>query len=738
MKPNAQPKWIKNALAIAISTSLPFATSQAEEITELATTQASSTETSYAATQSNNIKHSQSLQNTAKTINVIPQAVMKDRNVDNLKDALRSVSGISMAAGEGGTPTGDSMSIRGFSARNDMMIDGIRDIAGYSRDTYNIESIEVTKGPSSAVHGRGATGGSINLQSKTATLDEFTDLSLRLGNANDYRTTLDSNQQISETTAIRVNVLADDGDVAGRDDVFNSKQALSLSLATGLGTKSRLTINADIQQQDNLPDYGLPVVPNYQSDSTREVATDLDQSAGHVAPVNFNNFYGNTNRDFENIDAQSLTVKYEYDISTNTTLRSQTRIGSVERLSIVSAPRFTSTTTDGITTYGENSEIDMGGEKTRDTTDSLAVTQLDLISRIQTGDITHNLVTGIELARETFKRYNYVDLIADNLEDEVVDLTNPDSNLAFTGQYGRDGTSQKATGDTISVYGFNTININEQFDFTAGMRWDKFKTDYQYDYADPSLVLKATNKNISWNLGGVYKASKNTSFYFGAGNSFSPSAEDLTASSRGNNADLKPEETVSYELGSKWQLFNGKLFANAAIFRTQKNHARTDDALATDSYDETLNGKQRVDGFEFSIAGQLTPQLSISTAYTLQNSEVLTAEGDDAAQIGQALPRTPKHSASTWGRYDATEKLAFGLGAQYVGERFNSSDPGSREVADDYLIYDLMISYQASQQLALQFNGSNLTNERYIEQLGGGHFVPGDGRYFSLSANLSL
>lgn len=703
---------------------------QVEPVQELAVAQAkASTEDDVKVEQSANIKFTQPLLDTAKTITIIPQAVMKDRSVDSLRDALRNVSGISLAAGEGGAPSGDSMSIRGFSATTDIFVDGIRDIAGYSRDTYNIETIEVAKGPGSAVSGRGATGGSINLQSKTAKLDQFTDVSLRLGTEADYRAMLDSNLIINDTTALRVNLLTDDADVAGRDEVFNSKDAAAVSVATGIGTEQRFNINAEYQKQDNMPDYGIPWVSD--AAAVPELADYLYQAP----PVSFDNFYGNVYRDFEDIKAQSLTGRFEQDINAATTLRVQARVGSVARQGVVTAPRFIDqkTTTD----------VRQSDEKTRDTKNSLAAVQFDLIGEYQTGSIKHNLVTGVEWANETFKRWNMVDLVDDNLDSEpsLVDLYHPDSHVAFTGQYGRDGSSTKAEGKNIAVYLFDTLTLNPQWELTLGGRWDSFKTDYQYSYTDSALTLDTSDTIFSWNAGVVYKPAANGSIYVAVGNSFNPSAEGLTVSTNANSnlVDLDPEETRSIEVGTKWDLFDGRLLTSAALFRTEKTHARTDDPDFADGQSsfDTLNGEQRVQGLELSAVGYIKPEWTLIAAYTWQDSEVTHAEGDDASQIGMPLSGTPEHSFSLWSRYDVSDTLAIGGGAQYVGERFNNST-ASRKTAPGYTTYDLMVSYQVTDKLGLQLNGVNLTDKRYIEQLGGGHFIPGEGRHVSVTASYNF
>ncbi len=746
---NALAGFKLSALAITVSASLQITTAHAEQTKELAVTKATAQDkSSYKVDQSTSAKYSQPLLNTAKTITVIPESVMKDRNVDSLRDALRNVPGISLAAGEGGAPTGDSMSIRGFSARNDIMIDNVRDIAGYSRDTYNIEAVEVAKGPGSAVYGRGSTGGSINLQTKTAKLDDFTDVSLRLGSESDYRGQVDTNIKLTNSAALRINLLTDDGDVAGRDKVYNSKNAGAVSFASGLGSKTRVTVNADYQKQDNLPDYGLPWVPNYSSRDDRDLHQSLKDQEGSAPPVDYSNFYGSTKRDFEDIKAQSITATLEHDLNSSTTVRALMRTGSVKRKSIVNAPRFTYETIDDVRVYGQDGKIGLNGEKTRDTKDSLTVAQLDLLGSYQLGGIEHDIVAGVEFAREKFERWIYDDNKTDNFDTDpvLVDLYHPDVDVAYTGNYQRLGKDDEATGDTSAIYLFDTMTLNSQWLVNLGLRYDVFETEYFYDLSgdDPSVKISAENKELSWNLGLVYKPSKDTSIYFGAGNSFNPTAEDLTASTRenSNQNDLDPEETISYELGAKWALFDGRLNTSAAIFRTEKTNALTDDPYFSADSDQsrfdTLNGKQRVDGIELSVAGQINDQLTFTAGYTFQDSEVVDAEGDDAVQIGLPLARTPEHSFNLWGRYQISQDLAAGLGAQYVDERYNSTDPGGREKADDYLIFDVMVSYQINNQWNLQLNGENLSDEEYQEQLGGGHFVPGDGRHFTLSTRYSF
>ncbi|GAA78596.1 TonB-dependent siderophore receptor [Pseudoalteromonas sp. 20-92] len=724
-KPSNKGNTYAKPIAAVVTATLSTWAS-AQDVQELSVTKAQTkTESSYVVEKSTSHKYTQPLLDTAKTVTVINQAVMKDRNVDSLQDALRNVSGISLAAGEGGSPTGDSMSIRGFSAASDIFVDGIRDVAGYTRDVYNIEAVEVAKGPGSAVSGRGATGGSVNLETKKAKLDNFNDVSLRLGTENDYRGRLDTNIQVNETSALRVNLLSDSGDVAGRDYVENEKNAIAVALATGLGTNSRFDLNFEYQRQDNLPDYGIAWV---RSDTP---VAELVGNEYAPPPVDFDNFYGNVYRDYEDIEAYSTTARHEYDFSKNTTLRTQVRLGKVKRESVTTAPRFFSVTTD--------TDITFADEKTRDTENSLAALQVDLIGNYEFAGFTHDVVVGIELANETFTRHNFVATTADNLIEDGIrnDLYNPDATIAFTGVYGRNGTSIEAKAKNQAIYAFDTVTLNKQWEVTGGIRFDSFTTDYHYDYANPSALISTSDDLFSWNAAVVYKPTENGSIYFGAGNSFNPSAEGITVSTRGNTADLDPEESNSYELGTKWNLMDGRLQTNAALFRTEKTNARTDDPFAEDTRADLLNGEQRVQGLELSATGLITKEWTVIASYTYQDSEVTKASGDDIIQIGNELPRTPKNSASIWTTYEISEQLSFGAGMQYLGERYSSSS-STRARAPSYTIFDLMVAYDVSKDLSLQLNAENLGDKDYVNQLGGGHFVPGEGRKFSLTASYSF
>ncbi len=207
-------------------------------------------------------KYQQPLLDTPQTVNVVQQQTMAQQGTTTLRDALRNVAGISLAAGEGGAQ-GDNLTVRGFTARNDLFIDGMRDFGSYYRDPFNTEEVEVLQGPSSVTFGRGSTGGVVNQASKTPGLTEFIDAGLQFGSDATRRGTLDVDIPLSKLgpgAAFRLNAMGDIGDIAGRDVAENRRLGIAPSLALGLGTATRLTFSYFHQNADDVPDYGLALV----------------------------------------------------------------------------------------------------------------------------------------------------------------------------------------------------------------------------------------------------------------------------------------------------------------------------------------------------------------------------------------------------------------------------------------------------------------------------------------------
>lgn len=650
----------------------------------------------YKVKESASPKFTAPLLNTPQTVTVVPKKVIEDQGATSLRDVLRNVSGISLSAGEGGTPNGDNLSIRGYNARTDIFIDGQRDIGGYFRDSFNLEQVEVVKGPSSAYSGRGGTGGSINLITKAPALQQARSADVSVGTDDLRRIAADVNQPLDigiEGAAVRLNFMAHDSDVAGRDVVENSRWGFAPSLAFGLGTPTRINLDYTHITEENIPDYGLPYV------------------SGAPANVDYSNFYGLALRDYEDIYADIGTIRVEHDFNDGLTLRNQTRYGNVSRDSLVTPPRLLSLPARTVTRES----------RARDTVDTILNNQTDLTSRFATGDFTHTLVTGIELSRETSKSHGLT-----VPSGPVANLDNPNPYDPFvTPATNTANTETDAT--AIGVYAFDTMKINEQWEVNGGLRWDQFDADF--DNNTTRTGFDRTDRNLSGRAGLVYKPAQNGSVYVAYGTSFNPSAESLTLTAA--TANLDPETSESYEIGTKWELLDAKLNVTSALFRTNKTNARTTDPIGAVT---VLEGEQRVDGIELGATGQLTPEWQVFGGYTFMTSEVERSRV--AAEVGKEVAQVPDHSFTLWTTYQLPEGWEVGGGGQYIGRRYSNNSNTNR--VDGYWRFDATTAYQINDSVNARVNLYNLTDEEYIESVGGGHAVPGAGRTVMLTTGVKF
>lgn len=628
------------------------------------------------------------LRDIPRTVTVVPQELIKQQNATTVQDALRNVPGISMQAGEGGTPAGDQLTIRGFDARTDFFIDGVRDIGGYIRDPFNYEQIEVSKGPSSTDSGRGGTGGSINLATKTPKLDAFTNVGLSLGTDSFARGTLDYNQPLSlDGAAFRLNLMGHTAYVPGRDYVKQQRWGFAPSLSFGLSTDTVTTLSYMHMSQDNVPDYGIPWVND-------EVPSGVD----------FDNWYGLLSRDYEHVDTDIFTAEVKHTVNENLDIRGVARYGRNYRDSIITAPRLVGGTDD---------TIRRTDEKFRKQTNSIASIVFDANYRFTTGDWKHTLVTGADYTRERDKN---VGRTSDDSGAPDTDLYNPNPHGNDTSIYSYTGTTV-GRANTTGIFAYDTIELSEKWIFNGGFRFENFDAEYE--------DISQQDNLFNWRAGITYKPRENGSIYFAYGTSSNPSAESLSFGRGDAYEGLDPEETETFELGTKWDLLDERLHLSAAIFRTNKTNARTR-ASSSDLYE--LEGDLQVQGVEIGVAGEITDNWSIFAGYTYLDGEI---KKDLAGEEGNGLGNTPEHSFSIWNTFAVTDDITLSGGVRYVGER----DNGRGRIGEDYFTFDAAASYQINESLSAQLNILNIADERYVDQIGGGHFVPGPGRSASISLN---
>jgi catecholate siderophore receptor len=650
-------------------------------------------------------KYTEPLRDIPQTISVIPKSVIEEQAATTLRDVLRNVPGLTVAAGEGGAPAGDNLTLRGFSARNDVFIDNARDLSPQARDPFNLEQVEIVKGPASTFSGRGSTGGTINLVSKSPSILPFYGFTLNFGSDETRRATADLNLPLEQLglgrrTALRLNLLAHESGVAGRDVVKNKRWGIAPSIAFGLGTQTRLTLSYFKMKQDNISDYGIPWVP-----ATNNVLKDFRDKP---APVPRETFYGFEDRDSEKLDADLATIKFEGDFSDNLSLRNQLRYGYSTRDSIATPPRFASNDSTVI-----NREL-----RSWVTKDEIWDNQTDLRAQFSTGKVRHSMVSGVAFTRETNERVNRTG------PNSPTTLLSPNPNDKYPGTITVSPFVGDVTGNSLAIYSFDTAKFGEKFELNGGLRYDYF--DVEGVTTVPAPISKI-DRLLSWREGAVYKPKLNGSIYVGYGTSLNPSLEGLSYGTA--NTRIDPEKTYTFEVGSKWDLFIERFSVSGAVFSVDKDNARTPGALPDDP-PQVLDGQQRVNGIELAATGSLTREWKILAAYTLLDSEIV--KSNTLTEVGKELQNTPKNSFNIWSIYQFRWKLNVGGGARFVDRRFGNNT-NTRQV-DSYWTVDATAAYPLNEHMDLRLNLYNLNDAYYFDRLGGGHLIPGASR----SANISL
>lgn len=679
--------------------------------------------------------------NTPQTINIIPEALIQDQNATSLRDALRNVPGISFQAGEGGVPAGDALTIRGFSARTDIFIDGIRDIGGYSRDTFNLEQIEVVKGPASAFVGRGSTGGIINMATKSPKTESFYEGSFGIGTNDYYRLTVDVNQAVPassalgiEGVAVRFNGLFHTQQFANRNFVNEERWGIAPSIAFGLGTPTRVILSYQHLEEDNLPSYGVPFV-------TTPVNPYGGKSAvGKPAPVANRTFFGLAKRDYEEIQNDVITLDIEHDLSDDITISNQTRYGRTYRDSIISAPRLITNNPNprnGPVPFGINRQI-----QSRDQLDSIVANLTTLNAEFETWNIGHELVAAAEYNYEYESNYlrgaNPLFTIP-NADPalpptpffaQLGDPYDPNAYDRYSKPIFRTGARNVAESQSAALSVFDNITLSEHWMLNLGFRMDYFSTEYdQRDAAGVTTEYYQDEWQPTWRTGIVFKPVPSASIYFSYGTSFNPSAENLTLSA--GNVNLSPEESSSFEIGAKWDLLDNKLSLSGAVFRINKENARTTDPITGII---TTSGQVYVQGIEIGIAGNITDEWALYAGYCVLQSKI--TEDSNPLVVGNELPNTPEQTANFWTTYSLPFGVQIGTGVSYVDSRYaNTLNDRS---APGYILQDAMISYEINEHATVQLNVANMWNEEYIDRVGGGHAIPGVGRTFIVSTRLQF
>ncbi|MFT6986621.1 MAG: catecholate siderophore receptor [Psychromonas sp.] len=665
----------------------------------------------YKAKKLSDSKRSRDIADTPATVTVLTKEAIADSGKTELKDILSAQPGITLGTGEGGNSFGDRYVIRGYEARSDVFTDGLREPGLISRDTFALEQVEISKGPNSTFAGRGSTGGAVNSVTKKASLDDdFVNLSAGLGTDKFQRYTVDGNKVINDDLAVRLNLLYAEKDVPDRGPA--GEQRIGALLSTVYQVTDDLKIAADYY--------------HYQSDDTPDVGTYLVDGE----PNGEQGYPGIKDLDFLRSQADTLTLTMAVDINDAVRLENKSRYGKTSNEYIMTTIR-----SDGQDrTFAGWQDNEYLGNQT------------NIIIDQEIAGRRHTIITGIELAQE--KVQGATSAWAQRMAGGAYDIDFSTNTATKLGE----ATDYKL--NTVSAYLMDTITLNEDWELFAGLRYDYFQYDLwlaasngrggpvpekNYGYSDGFFNGHVGVVYSPWENGNIY-ANWSTSANINGGEADSAGNcgyGGICTDDEGNYKNAEPEESVNLELGTKWNLMDEQLLLSAAVFQITKDNVIEG---GNDSYvtGGNLNtGKNRVEGIELGLSGNITSKLSGQFGIALMDSETL--ESFNADNVGNPKANFAKQSANLQLRYQVVPKLAVGGNATYSSEIYGGQpDAGASGNIrlDGYTVYDLFASYQFSEKLELRGNIQNLTDEDYYTAVyrGGDIVYIGDAR----SANLTL
>jgi catecholate siderophore receptor len=706
------------------------------------------------------------LVDTPQTVTIVPQQVIRDQNLLTMRDILQTVPGITFGAGEGGGGYGDSINLRGFAANTDITVDGLRDSAQYNRsDPFNLDQLEVINGANSVISGSGSVGGTINLVSKTPKNYDFTTITGAAGTADYGRVTVDTNQRVTDTIAIRLNGMRHMNDAPGRDVEKFDRWGIAPSVTFGMGTDTRVTLMYIHQQDDNIPQYGVPYYVTFRDDDGIASTPSVPLNTGPLAEADPGNYYGYRNIDRQKIEVNTVTAKIEHDFNDHLSIRNVTRYGEITQFAVVDPPQGTWCLSSGVTPAGVAcafpGRYQPSGPRgnLRDTRNTLLINQTDFTANFDTGGIKHTLVVGAAFTHETF------DLGTGNVLRNpngtppnpvlpLMDIGNPDNVWAGPVNYVQT-SDQRGTLNNQAVYAFDRMQFTDWLEFNGGIRWEHNSGTHTTGtyangvFSSQGPVFENSDNLFSYRAGLVFKPAPNGSIYVAYGNSKTPSKTSVNGACTAITCNVKPEAAVNYEVGTKWDLMDARLSLTASLFRNERQNYKvpsTDPTLP----DNVLDGKARVNGATLGASGRITDAWQMFANYTYLDTKVIRNLDKDSTAFdplaGNPLTQTPKNAMSLWTTYELPWGITLGYGATYQGKIYlanSSSLPGATVVplptSPHYWIHRAMITYQVTEDLHLQLNVTNLLDkEYYIRVRNNGWSTPGDGRSAVLTASYTF
>ncbi|RXT42326.1 TonB-dependent siderophore receptor [Bradyrhizobium betae] len=651
-------------------------------------------------------KFPEPLLNTPKTITVLSKEVLDDKNATSLREVGRSTAGVTLGSGEGGNAFGDRFFIRGFDARNDVFIDGIRDPAVSIRENFFTEQLEILRGPASSYAGRGTAGGAINIVTKQATDRNFQNAETTFGTDMTKRVTIDVNQVIDPTFSVRVGGLFQDANVAGRNYVTDNRWGTFISTKYAPTNDFKITTNYVHTDLSGYPDFGVPYYKQGNAPATE-------------AGIPRGTWYGLLNRDFQTARQDFGTLTAEYKPTNNITLTSRTRMEQSTLEYIGTLPQSPITTDPDPTKW----TITASAQSRNQWVDVIA-NQEDATFKFNTGSVKHTAVTGLEVSNERIGigRYNGLAsevfgsgfsssgaLTLQNMYSPGYTYTPGPFNPVLTG----DPTRYNV--DSGAVYVMDTANWEDTIILNGGVRWDSYKLNSSIAAASSSV----DSDFVNYNAGIVYKPVSIGSLYAAYATSTNPFGSELDATGTDYGSSpptgttiLGPEKNKAAEVGTKWELFDRHLLVSGALFHTTKDNARETNAAGQ----LTSGAAYRIQGIDIEASGKLTDRWSIFGGIVLMDSKV--TKSNIASNVGLQLANVAHQSFSLLTKYKFDGDWELGGQAVFRSKVYGGTfGANTGTLIPSYWRFDAFVEKKIDKNWTMKFYAQNLTNKLYYDTL---------------------
>lgn len=649
-------------------------------------------------------KFPEKMLNTPKSITVLSKEVLEDKNATTLKEIGRSTAGVTLGSGEGGNAFGDRFFIRGFDARNDVFIDGIRDPAVSIRENFFTEQIEILRGPASSYAGRGTAGGAINIVTKQAGDVNFKRIASEFGTDMTKRVTLDVNQVIDPTFSVRTGGLFQDANVAGRNYVTDNRWGSFISTKYTPTSDIKITTNYVHTDLSGYPDFG---VPYYKQGNVPVTSAGIPRE----------NWYGFLNRDFQTARQDFGTGTIEYKVNEAITLTSKVR-GEHSLLNYIGTlPQNPNTTSSNPLLWTTTASA-----QSRYQNVDVWANQNEATFKLDTGGIKHTAVFGVEYSNENISIDRYAGL-ASELSGSAftstgavtgVNLYSPQyTNIPF-GTPSLLGNPTRYGVNTSSVYVMDTANWQDTIIVNGGVRYD----GYSQSSSNNSSYVKQNADLVNYNVGLVYKPMSIGSIYAAYATSANPFGSELDATGTdyggvppNSTLLLGPERNKAIELGTKWELADRHLLVTGALFQTTKDNAR-----------ETVNGlltsgaAYRIQGIDIEAEGKITDRWSIFGGLVLMQSKV--TQSGVASNLGLQLANIAHQSFSMLTKYKFDGGWELGGQAVYRSKVYGGTFAANTgNELPSYWRFDAFVEKKIDQNWTMKLYAQNLTNKLYYDTL---------------------